>query len=787
MRANAPRISPLLAGLAGGALAAWLGLGARRLGREGFRRTGARDSQRLELLLRNEVLRRAQSRHLAAPLFSLDEILIPARVLLPPPRFDPDTAAGGREFERSPFPEVPDWPELAALSTLKWASLAEALSGGASLILTGLPGSGKTVALAHLASQLARRDEEVRSLGERLPLLVHAGDFAFPAPQAENPLQALISALFRETPPVPLPQMLPWLESVLREGKAMLLLDGMDELPAQDFERAAAGLKTLLGAYPRLQVVTTALPDYYPGLVALGFIPVSIAAWEEEQRRGLIARWSQLWRDHFSSPETAAPVDPAILEAWLLQETSRLSPLELTLKAWAAFAGDSQGPRVEDALEAYVLRMTSPGGPERLRLSAWAVEALLDRSAAQPSSGLEADEPALAAESGAGGAPPRIESGLVQRGRNGRYFFSHPTVAGYLAAAAGQAPLQAVLAQPGAWSGKAAWLYYAARAPEHRWAQTYLEGSSPPLQQRLLAASRWLNGDPQTPWQRSALRWLALLAQNSSAPFGLRLRAVAGLAHSDSSGINALFKGFLKSPEAALRQLGAIGAGLLGEAALVEGLIPLLYDPSLDVSRTAALALVRLGGKAAIEAVASSLLGGEESTRRAAAEALAADPVEGQPLLKEGLELQDLLVRRAALYGLRRVRKPWAVELIQKVHIEDSEWVVKNTAEQILEELALEEEQRPRIPPDPSELPWLIAFAGRRGMGIAPGRAAQNLLLTALSEGDQAEKLAALESLRQYGEARAVEPVQELLESGSEELRAAAFETLWSLSAQGYI
>ena len=787
LRASISGLAPLLGTLAGGALAAWFGLRVRRPARAGFLRAGSKDTHRLELLLRNEALKQAQSWHLAAPLFSLDEILIPSRVLLPPERFDPDAVSGGREFDLPPIPEIPDWPELGALSTLTRASLAEALSGGASLILTGLPGSGRTVALAHLAAQLARREEETRSLGERLPLLAHAGDLAFPGTPAEHPLQTLIPALFQGPLPVPPAQFLPWLESVLQEGRALLLLDGMDELPARDFARAAAYLKNLLEAFPGLQAVVTALPDTYPGLVPLGFIPVSIVHWEEDQRRRLIARWSRLWREHFSAPDTAAPVDPAILEAWLLQETSRLSPLELTLKAWAAFAGDSQGPRPEDALEAYVLRMAVPGSPERGKLAARAVESLLDQNPARERLEMEADGSGLTAGSSASAAPQRVESGLFRRGRSGRSFFSHPAVAGYLAAAAGQAPLQAVLAQPGAWSGKTAWLYYAARAQENGWVQPFLEASSPPMQQNLLAASRWLPGAPQAPWQKPALRWLALLAQNSSAPFGLRLRALAGLALSGSSGVAALFKSFLKAPEASLRQLGAAGAGLLGEAGLVEDLIPLLYDPSLNVTRTAALALVKLGGKAAVEAVASCLLEGEESARRAAAEALAVDPVEGHALLKEGSEMQDLLLRRAVLYGLRQVRQPWAVDLIQKMHIADPEWVVKNTAEQVLEDLALEEELRPRTPPDPSALPWLIAFAGRRGMGIAPGRAAQNLLLTALREGDRAEKLAALESLRQYGEAGAVQPVRELLEAEIEELRTAAFETLWGLSAQGYI
>jgi hypothetical protein len=756
-----------ITGLIAGILGAWLGSRLRRrialpssLVKPENLLSPGKGPASLELRLRNEILRHAQTLHLAAPLFSLDEILIPPHLLLPAVPFDPEEAASERDFEAWMFPELPDWPELASAYGSTQVSLIEALGGGASLLLTGEPGAGKTAALAHLAAQLARREPGTEALGGALPLLVHAPDLSLPVPAGDasaevgapesaltSALSPLASAVAQNTPSIPLPRLVPLLEKLLGEGRALLLLDGLDELPPVGYQSACAYLRPLLGAYPRLQVIATAAPDYFPGLVELGFIPVSLAPWGERQRRELIQKWGALWRSAVTAPEGSSGVDPAILDGWLLQDTAPLSPLELTLKLWAAHAGDALGPQATDALEAYVRRMT--GGDSKAR------------------TGLEAQ------------AQDLVLAGTRLSARS-----SHPAVLGYLAALGNTNP-EVVLAQPGSWAGKTSFLRFAARRQDTSWVQGFLERSSPPLQKNLLTSARWLGFPSAAPWQAAALRWLAMLVQNETAPLGLRFRALAGLAHSGSSGVSILFQGFLKAPEDHLRLLGALGAGLLRDPKLVEDLASLLQDQSLPVRRAAALALVKLGGGAALDAVASALLNGDEATRRAAAEALAVDPAEGHPLLREGSELLDLLVRRATVYGLRRVRQPWAVELLHKLQVEDPEWVVKNTATQALEDLAQEGRRIPQPPQALSETPWLIAFAGRQGIGIAPGRPAENLLLRALQERNPADQLAALETLRLHGSPAAIQPAEALLASDSEALRTAAFETLWRLSTQG--
>ena len=114
---------------------------------------------------KQNVLIQAQGLHLAAPLFSLDEIIEPPQLLAPPPRVEPGLSLFADDIVETTVPYLPAWPELAAIYKAPTISFSEALSGNSDIVLVGQTGMGKTVALASLASRLARRDLEQRRCG----------------------------------------------------------------------------------------------------------------------------------------------------------------------------------------------------------------------------------------------------------------------------------------------------------------------------------------------------------------------------------------------------------------------------------------------------------------------------------------------------------------------------------------------------------------------------------------------------------------------------------------------
>ena len=92
-----------------------------------------------EIRLGNDVLRLAQGWHLAAPLFSLDEIGIPMSLLapaVPPIAYEPPASEDLTDWA---LPYMPDAPELASFYGAPTLSLAEALQDGANLVLIGQP------------------------------------------------------------------------------------------------------------------------------------------------------------------------------------------------------------------------------------------------------------------------------------------------------------------------------------------------------------------------------------------------------------------------------------------------------------------------------------------------------------------------------------------------------------------------------------------------------------------------------------------------------------------------
>lgn len=721
--------------------------------------------------------------HLAAPLFALDEILIPPAVLPAPRRTTTDEPSPLDEVVTTAVPFSPEWPHLRAFYQAPTLTLPQALSGGAHLLLLGPPGMGKTTALLYLADLLIQRDAALGDLADRIPLYTHAPALALPEEGAEaldpkDLLSPLLDAFPAEMPPNLRGAWAERLAEFFRAGRILWLLDGLDELPLEAQQPVARYLTRVLETYPQVRVVAAAAPDGFDGFTRAGLQPVVLAPWDEQRAYRFLVQWGRRWRQYVAPGLQAAPpeVDALLLNRWLLTERPVVTPLELTLHAWAAYAGDTLGPRLRDALEAYLRRMLPEDGEERARaaLQAAALELLsLGRAVAStkalgqhldvvedvPSVPDEEDraDPTEPVPSQEVPAPPKIkvrrllpelvESGLLLTYPQERVGFVHPTLWAYLA---GQAlarwGTQGVLRAPW-WSVKRQALRFAAAfGGGTEQVEAWLEQSEEPLFREM----RWLGQvlpdlPADSPWLPAIVRRLVDLVTDPLTPVGLRADALSALALSGERGMRVIFRKLLAHRDAGTRRLAALGCGLLRDGKAVEELRALLLDEDLAVQRAVTLALAAIGNEDALQVLGELLLRGNDLQRRAAAEALANHPQEGHPALQEGAQHDDLLVRRAVAYGLARVSAPWARELLEKMQVEDQEWVVQAAAAQVLEALQQAEAGVPRPRPPLHDEPWLLAFAAERGMGVPPGEAAYEVLRQCLREGNEEQVLAALE------------------------------------------
>lgn len=761
-----------------------------------------------EIRYRNDTLRFAQSLHLAAPLFSLDEILIPPNLLAPPLAVLPGEPSPPEEITSLTLPYMPDWPEMATTYGAPTLTLAEALQGDANLVIIGHPGSGKTVALAHLASQIIRKETQDEDLTNLVPIFIHAANLLTPPDNPDSLLDTLIMTVAQNGSTQTQTRLSSFLQSVFETGKVLLLLDGLDELPSESIAAVVDYLYQLIRQFPKIRSVVTASPYFYNKLTSIGFVPMAMATWDNHQRTTFINQWSESWIQLLEdqSPEPR-PVNPILINAWLLNKSSLSTPLELTLRVWGAYAGDLVGPNATDALEAYLRRMVVEIPKARSALETLALMITLSMRPVISQNGIEREvaefdlripssEVQISLEIGVINKvlPALIESGLLSARLDSRVSFTHPIIGGYLAgtAIAANGEVNDLFEQFAGndqpyWVGKSIVLrYLGSQSDTTDLVNQYLDKSDDPLQQELFITASWLREAPNNaPWRVAVMRQLAKTLQNEIYPVGLRARAVAALATSGISGVDVLLRNLLSSNQPEQRRLAALGCGQLRDSKAIDDLSALLTDPAPNVRRAVCLALVAIGKRNALEAVADALIHGDEDLRRAAAEALANHPEEGHPILEEGSALDDLLVRRAIVFGLLRVRAPWSIKVLESMQIEDSEWIVKDAASHALEYLALPDPHIPRLLSPLTETPWLIALAGEQGIGLSSSTAALDLLLKALQEGTEEQRLAALDYLRQKGDKSTVSAIYEILYSSKGEIQEAALNTLWHMAAAG--
>lgn len=783
-----------------------------------------RRSSTVEENHRRSTLRRAQGMHLAAPLFALDEILHEPSLLAPPPKVEPGTPPRFEDTITQTLPYLPAWPEIAAIYRPQTLTLPQAVSGNSNIVIIGQPGVGKTVALAHLASLAANRSDRLETLKEIVPFLCHVADLNLPARDQKNPLGPIIEAAAEHAGIFDHGKLSSFIQNSFKSENALLLVDGYDEITADEQQVVSDYFRLLLQTYPKARIITTGAPEYLDGLIPLGFAPLAICTWTPAENQSLIEKWGLLWSQTVAMESWAQTgpeqVDPLLLNTWLSADNVNLSPLELTLKVWGAYAGDSLGPHVLESIATHIRRVAPPNTPvaalETLAMQVMvSAQPVFDpRQARSWVKAFEVAEDSVDGESVSGEEESKQEtkpkkgrkkvekvstptsgllgrmttSGLLVSYSNNRMRFVHPVFAGYLA---GQAMTtfnseETILNQRD-WSGKyLALRYFAAHGDASRVVHSLLEYSRLPMQRPLFAAARWLRDAPKNaPWRGKIFSALASILQMEGIPLSLRGQAMAAFACSNDPSVATLFRQFAVTMSFDLVHLAILGSGLIRDTKAIKNLQMALNAPSLNVRRAACMALVAIGTNEALEIVAHTLLSGDEEIRRAAGEALANDPNEGFAMLKDGVTLNDILLRRAAVYGLGRIHEDWALELLKKAQIEDDQWIVRNAATEVLEARTHMNLIAPSKLKAPHESPWLIEFAAKNGMGISPGVPATDILLLALKGDDPDYRLAALPYLKFTPNEGVITQIYEAMYKDEPELREAAYNTLWEIGASG--
>jgi HEAT repeat protein len=265
---------------------------------------------------------------------------------------------------------------------------------------------------------------------------------------------------------------------------------------------------------------------------------------------------------------------------------------------------------------------------------------------------------------------------------------------------------------------------------------------------------------------------------------------LTALVESGEPGVRLLFQRIINHANPQLRAKAVLGLGILQDPQDLASIEAALSDPDTDVRLAAIDALRRIaraGHEPALESIVASVVEGENQIQRAAAEALAELGPQGEAVLRDAAQDQDLTVRRAAVYGIMLLDADWAKETLEQLHVQDSEWLVRNAASEALAQLA-DEEKAPDLAvtdlalPKAEQEPWLIAWAAERGEGTGVGDAALETLIRALREGDPAIRQAAVDTLGRLADPDTREALRRCLRDPEPAVRDAALSALYEIS-----
>lgn len=688
--------------------------------------------------IKNEAYLRAQSNHLAKNLFFLDEIIIEPMLLAQPKTNQEDVNVYFESEIASTVPFTPDFPLLSRNFNVPRISITDAGQKNADLVICGMPGSGKTVALAYLVSCLTRNDPKCGLLSSKIPLYINVHDTDVLLQPEQSVFDMLYKALSPKLPPTVLPRLVKFFQEYLEENKAILIIDALDELPSAEFDKFVEFLKKIKLIYPDLQMIISSSPFYLGELLTQNFSPLFLSAWSNQQIINFYSNWNRLWKQEISKDNQSGDLtasNPLILN-WASSNLRPLSPLEYTLHIWGALAGDLSGPSVLDLLQTYSKRIVPTKEAYDLAISL-ASDLIKNKSCYISVSDSKGE-----------GFNKLVQSELILPTSSGKFTFIHSELIGYFASLSrSKDPISDLIQIDLQWPANYAYLgFCSAQDSNSEWLTTYTSNEKSSFPVNFLSISHWLKiTNKNLTWRVNYIKQLVKIIQDNNAKFTARIRAIAGLVQSNDNSLPVFFRQLLSQNDNSLKELALYAISCSSrDNSFIADLISLSQKASAKFQKSICLALSTFEEENAIHELARILLNGEEKVRQLVAECLAFNPTNGTEILQEAVTMDDIVVRRSAINGLVKLNNLWANQTLKNLMIQDSQWVVRNAATQALEYI---ESENPCIPERKlplSETPWLIKFAGNLNLGVSSDQSVAPILLLALESQNKTDVYNAL-------------------------------------------
>jgi Leucine-rich repeat (LRR) protein len=227
-----------------------------------------------------------------------------------------DTVTGfdRRHFTAGRALHIDEWRKSTQEPEEATVQVEAALARAPLSLIRGEAGSGKSTLINWLAISAARRSfsGDLAGWNGCVPFLVKLRAYVGQSlPRPEHFLEGVAGPIAGQMPTG-------WVHRELRGGRALLLVDGVDELPGSQRRAIRQWLTSLLAEFPGLRVVVTSRPAAAGSdwLAAEGFATAFLERMKPSDVRELIRHWHEAIRDAGDLP--CAPEELPGFEAALL-------------------------------------------------------------------------------------------------------------------------------------------------------------------------------------------------------------------------------------------------------------------------------------------------------------------------------------------------------------------------------------------------------------------------------------------------------------------------------------
>jgi hypothetical protein len=204
----------------------------------------------------------------------------------------------GLDFDSSWYPLSIAYVNLE-ITTVKY--IEDILEANPRIVVVGRPGAGKTTVLQWLAVRAARSDftGKLASINDYIPFYIRLREYVGNRLPTPEEFIANIAPMWAGEMPAG------WIRSRLRTGTALVLIDGVDELPLPQREKVSGWLEELTQLFPDARYIVTARPTAVPEdwLIDHGFTQISLQAMSPLLIEKFVSHWYEAARHRTSDNE----------------------------------------------------------------------------------------------------------------------------------------------------------------------------------------------------------------------------------------------------------------------------------------------------------------------------------------------------------------------------------------------------------------------------------------------------------------------------------------------------